>query len=804
LSREDAEFAARCAALDGPAGSGGMANGLRLRSDVVDTTLFDIMSATDAMFGGVGVSQPFETSVYVYSAICNIAQSIAGLPVRLFTGRDDPVWDHEYLDLMQQPNPEQTGEELVEAFLTHKEIDGIAYLVEPDFELGVRGARRQILVASKSEIEPIENAGALLGYRYTPLDGGRTRMLTLDQVVASRHYHPRKRLEGLSGARVARLAIEGHSGALALFRNAVKNGAELGAVFTTDKDLSESQHADALKVIRLRYSGPENANKPLLLSGGIKVDRGSQGMSDINWLEGMGVSATIIATAYRVPPLFVNLMDQAQYNSAPAQMELFWTMNGLPAKRRVESALNRIVLRSERENFYFALDTSDIQVLKLQQIAFVEQAFKLTQSGVARNEINDRFDLGFENPPWGSVPLVEAGKIPMDVLVEEAQAALAGENTPEGQAPGDAAANDKPAAEDAEALEPDEGEKADATDQLIRGAIDAAQGVTRAAGKAAAWLKWWRSWLGLRRGTQTVMRRFFRRQAQETVARLREALGDEAKAVALAALIGRALECTDDAWRRLVAQAPVDGDTLRADADEIVERVLFDLAEENGKLTAVLKPQIADGAELGGKQVADEVAGGFSFNIDAPDVRAHIEQQAIRITRINQVTRERVRRVLLNGLDGGDSLTELAESIGRAMGSAHASRSYLIAQTEMHQAINAGRKSAITQTGLLKSWLTSGKPVKTKTNPNGVVRPAHKWAERVSATGIDADAEFVLIDEDGNKETAQQPGDPKLSPANTINCSCTLVAKAASKSASAALNRVGEYTYERMLKERGR
>lgn len=789
-----------------------------------DSALFDIIASTSAgMDLQLGGGNPYETSVYVFAAIGNIAQAIAGLPLRLFTAGDDPVWEHEYLTLMQQPNPEQTGEELIEAFQTHKEIDGYAFLIEPEFELGSSraAARREIYVASASEMEPIEVAGELVAWRYTPLDGARNRTLTLSQVMPSRHYHPRKRLEGLSGARVARLAIEGHYGALNLFRNAVRNGAELGAVFTTDKDLSEQQHDAQMKVIRTRYSGPVNANKPLLLSGGVKVDRGSQGMNDINWLQGMGVAATIIATAYRVPPLFVNLMDQAQYNSAPVQMSLFWTMNGLPQKRRVEAALNRIVLRGDQAKYQFRLDTSDVQVLKLEQAEFMERVFKLTQYQIARNEINDRFDLGFENPDFGKVPLVPAGLLPADVLFDEAESSLGMGKTPEGVNPADPGTDpgaDDPGADDPNAdpaADPPAGSPAGSTasgkaiDALLIRVCDEAREidtVMRAAAQMKALhAKWFRSWKGLRSATQLAVRKYFQRQAREVVARLRqEAPGiPELAALAndkgLAELVARAIECGDEG----VFDAAVGTESAQRIDPIQIDRILFDLVAENGKLRAILKPKIEDAAELGGKQIADEIDGPFDFNIDDPAIKQHVEQQIIRVQRINATTRARVRRALLKGLDSGETLTDVADRISKAMGGNNPARSYVIAQTELHEAINVGRRQSIDQAGLGKSWLTSGLPVRTKSNPNGIVRLAHKGAERYSAKGIPAVEDFTLTDEDGFTELAAQPGDARLSAGNKINCACTVVARTLTKGGGQLIGRVGEFTYERMLGERG-
>lgn len=262
------------------------------------------------------------------------------------------------------------------------------------------------------------------------------------------------------------------------------------------------------------------------------------------------------------------------------------------------------------------------------------------------------------------------------------------------------------------------------------------------------------------------------------------------------------LRGADGAFEALLErEARGAGDTVRIDSG-IVEEILIDVQEEDGKLRAVLRPKLRDAIELGATQISDEVGGGIDFNIEDPKLAKHLREQLIRVQRINVVTRERIRNALLKGLDGGESLVEVAQRISQAMGGIESSRAYVIAQTEIHQAINAGRADSIRQAGLGKAWLTSGQPVRSRSNPKGVVRFAHKHAETMSAKGIAADADFELVDEDGNKELASQPGDPRLSPRNTINCRCTLVARSVGKAGVDAA-RIGRLSYRDLRRERG-
>lgn len=755
------------------------ATGFTVRSDMSSAELLAFLRGIDPTGASGRVRHPFEQSIYVHSAIMNIATAMASLPFGLYEASGDRVWEHPYLELLDRPNPEQSGDELVEALCIHREIDGIAYLIEPDYKPGTPPARRRIAVASQGEMTPIERSGALVGYQYTPLDGARKQFLPLTHARALRRYHPRKRLEGLPGATVARLAIEGHHAALDLFRNAILNGAEIGPVFSTDKDLTADQHAEIQEVIRAR-SGTKNAGKALLVSGGVKLDRGSAGMKDIQWLEGMRVSAQIIATAYNVPLIFVNLMDQAQYNSAPQQVLVFWQMNGLTQKRRIEAALNEFVLRGDRTRYYLRLDTSDVQVLRELEADFMAKVFALGAHGLGRNEVNDRFDLGFENPPWGAVPLAPAGQLPIDVLVDEARIAMGMEQAPEGEGEGEEEPAKGESHETVRALQKIAHEAGQRAEQILAASAD----VVRSARLRALHRRWLSSWAGLRKVCAKRVQKVLRRQITATKKRLKD--------------VGLPYEPAVEDQRSKIEDPALQTRTFNVDA------YLFDLVEEDGALKAAMKPMIGDAAELAGKQIADEIGDVFAYNIASPEASAAIETQVNKVVRINATTRGQIRKTLQQGFAKGETLAELDVRLNSLLEETWQSRGYVIAQTEMHEALSAHRQVAMQQAGVDgKAWITSGREVRSSANPDGVVRYSHWRAQEDSADGIPVTEPFTLTGEDGDVERAMYPGQESLSGKNRINCACASVPRTLKgKSLDAAVSRVGLYTYERMLADR--
>lgn len=752
------------------------------RSDGM-SDLWETVQGTD-LFGDTTARNAYEKSLYAHAAIENIATSLGGLGPRLYTMNDEPIFDpsHEYVRLLNQPNPEQSIDEFITATCVHREIDGIVHWVEPEWMPARRPRERAIYVASRSEMEPLNPGGVLRGWRYVPWDTSRVQTLRLDQVTTLRHYHPRRRLDGLAPATVARLAIDSHYYASLCNMSALKNGTELGPVFSADQVMSEQQHADALKIINLRHAGPRNAKRAIFMSGGVKVDRGTQGMKDLDWLEGKRLSAKEIAAIYNVPPIYVGLFDEAHLSNSKVQELLFWTQNGLPQKRRLVQALMRMLLRGDRARYYIDLDTSGIQALKDQEAEFMETTFGLTKFGLSRNEINRRFDHGFEEPSYGEVPLAPAGQIPIDVLVDEARAAMIGETVPEGTPAEDAKSATTVAVSGLGRMN----DAVHRANQAVAAIGEIIEGEKNSATEQALHKKWRRSWLGLLRVAQLRINRLFDRQRKEMKRRL---VGVE-----------------------LPYPLPIHGKTparltyqVRSAFDDIINFILFSPKEEDGKLTATLRPAIGDGLELGGKQIANEVGGDFEFNLDAPDVAVHLEEQAIRVRAVNHTTAEHIRETLREGLKDGETLAELGKRIDAVMGTeatGKPGRGYTIANTEMHEALSAGRDEGMRQAGVEgKKWLSSGGPT---------VRSSHRFAEHETRVApIPLDEKFALTVTEGSDsgltEFARYPGDNTLSARNRINCSCVslpAMLKDGKRAAASVTERVGNYTYEDLLRER--
>jgi len=221
----------------------------------------------------------------------------------------------------------------------------------------------------------------------------------------------------------------------------------------------------------------------------------------------------------------------------------------------------------------------------------------------------------------------------------------------------------------------------------------------------------------------------------------------------------------------LPTKANTKAATTKAELEQWLKRIVFDLKTENRKLELLSSVIFRESAELGGEQAAREAEApeDFTFNIESPAMKRRLTTQAIKVRKVNRTTQEAIRTVLQRGVNQGRSLAEISEALGDMLGR-RAGHGFRIAQTEVHEAISAGRHEGFNQAGIkARRWLSSGL---------NTVRPSHRDIEAATLrTPVPAGEKFQLIDpEDGSVAEAEYPGDGKLPADERISCSCMLVA----------------------------
>jgi len=187
---------------------------------------------------------------------------------------------------------------------------------------------------------------------------------------------------------------------------------------------------------------------------------------------------------------------------------------------------------------------------------------------------------------------------------------------------------------------------------------------------------------------------------------------------------------------------------------------------------------IQQGFEVGLRRM-DEFEAEGAFNPQDPLVQNAQRQLNAQATGITDATRRRINEVIRIAQDDpSNSVQDVAEKVTEEVEGMGAlpqddgkqSRAQRIAATTTQTGFEAGQMSAMRELGAVgRKWLS------TRDNR---VRPGHLEADSEGQT-VRLDEPFMVSPRAGRPQEARErlefPGDPSGSPANVVNCRCTML-----------------------------
>lgn len=195
----------------------------------------------------------------------------------------------------------------------------------------------------------------------------------------------------------------------------------------------------------------------------------------------------------------------------------------------------------------------------------------------------------------------------------------------------------------------------------------------------------------------------------------------------------------------------------------LVDFILFSQSVWEDKFAEAADPHFKSMLRAGvEKALADLSIGDFEFDYQNPRVTTFLKQRKMRFSfEVNETTLEKLKAELVEGLNAGEAVTELAGRVNKIFDFAEGYRAERIARTETTIASNTGIFEAYSQTGIVKKkmWLTARD-------------------ESVRSTHAALDGEVVELEgafTTPSGDILNYPGDPQGSAAEIINCRCTLL-----------------------------
>lgn len=608
--------------------------------------------------GGAELVNPLTQSPWVYGCISQLAQTVAGLEFYLEQGKEGaekPVLSGPLFDLLQQPHPLTDRFAFWELVVHWLGLRGEAFVVGIDAAGGVvdfttRGgvrALRSLVILSPDHLRHMVDGHELVGWAYTgsprstPLP---TQFLMPSEVIHWRMPNPYDTWRGLSPLRVATLPAQTDYAAAQFSRGLMLNNADMGLIVSGDAWPTEEQRETILAALRDRKRKVGIADRPLLLGGGLSVERPNIASADLQLLANRKFDRQTICAIYGVPQELLGFTEDANRSVGESARQNFVENRIAPLCERLAAPLQPMfrAFAADLRGEFAVEDHPAMQAARRARFVTAKDIF--AGMGVPVAVLDDVFDLGLPELPHGRTVF-----LPFSL-----------------QASGEMA--DAPATAPASTQEDAFAAARSALLALQRSAAPAPVVVPAPVAKASNGA-YEASIAGSVKDKIAKLGRFFFEQRSRVLAALEEKY--KAKALTKAA-----------------------GD-------------IFDQGAEDALLKPRINKLLVADLEFGGAQLFTELDLG-AFVLPPQAAIDYLALREPRIVGINGETGRRISSTIADGLGAGDSFEQLRKRVQDVFTDATDRRAEVIALTETNSAVNSGRFGAMETAGVeAKGWLTS-------------------------------------------------------------------------------------------------
>jgi HK97 family phage portal protein len=345
----------------------------------------------------------YRKNAIVFRCVNEIANGAASIPFKAFQG-DQELEQHPIIDLIARPNPMQAGVEYFQALYSYLLLSGNSYPVRTDVNNQVRELHllrpdRMRLVPSKTSVpsafEYILNGKVVERYDADPMTGE-------SQVKHIKLFNPLDDFMGLSPLMAAAADIDQHNMIAKHNLSLLNNGARpSGAVVFRPQDdrgvpiqLTDGQRDQLRDDLEARFSGPDNAGRPVLLEGDFDWKEMGISPKDMDFISQRNMTAKDIALCFGVPSQLIGVPDAQTYANVQEARLALYEETIIPMARRVESDMNEWLAPMFGEDIRITYDVDQIPAITERRRRIYENVVSAVREGViTRNEARERLQL---------------------------------------------------------------------------------------------------------------------------------------------------------------------------------------------------------------------------------------------------------------------------------------------------------------------------------------------------------------------------------------------------------------------------
>jgi HK97 family phage portal protein len=283
----------------------------------------------------------FMRNPIVHRSVRLIAETAAAVPLLVYEGASEPD-RHPLRELLDAPNPRQSGAAFLETLYGHLLLSGNAYVerVEAAEHL------RELHVLRPDRVSVLtDGQGWPVGLDHR--NGQHRRTISTGHGAEGLHlrlFHPLDDHSGFAPLEAALTALDIHNAAgrwnKALLDNSARPSGALVYAPKEGANLTDTQFERLKNELEDGYAGPARAGRPLLLEGGLDWKTMSLSPKDMDFVEAKNAASREIALAFGVPPMLLGIPGDNTYANYQEANRAFYRMTVLPLVARTVGSLS--------------------------------------------------------------------------------------------------------------------------------------------------------------------------------------------------------------------------------------------------------------------------------------------------------------------------------------------------------------------------------------------------------------------------------------------------------------------------------
>ena len=368
------------------------------------------------------ISQAYTYNSLVYSIINYMATTAASVSWKLEERKGDKVneiFEHEFLDLWENPNEDQTLSEFIEAQLIYKYATGNTYIYAPKIETGPNMGK-----VVKMEVMPSHITTPIYDSPEEPVKGyvingnNYDREIDKEKVIHIKYLNPDVQgtspVIGMSPLKALLTVITQNNNAWRSLAASFQNGGPAGIFSkdgaTPDSEFTQEQGKQLIEKLKAENAGPNRSNTFNAIGGNVKYTPIGLSPVDLNILESIKVSFIQVCNAFKFPATLLNFDNALTYNNFAESQKILWTVALRQDLNVIGQKITSKILPAYGDNLVLKPDYSKIDVLQKDKAAMVQwlnQAWWIKGSRkqeIMNEEVDEELNKYF----------IPAGLIPVD------------------------------------------------------------------------------------------------------------------------------------------------------------------------------------------------------------------------------------------------------------------------------------------------------------------------------------------------------------------------------------------------------